>query len=406
MSSTNTSREFQCCILIIGIGFLCGTVFAFFMRHHGWPYNTFLFIPSQRFSDFFMTYAFTKGLNPYTSPIAFYFPLAYWVIVPFTLIRAKYSFVIFNLIFCGFLFWLLVHYTRNFKTSFKPFCYFLMLFVFYLSYPVLMCLDRGNFEAMLFIFVALFLISFQKHQYYVAALLLSIAIGMKGFPAVFLVLFIKEKKYKELFFCIILTLVLTLSALASLKGGIVENIHLYSHVMGNAKHDYVLWPVIYGTASLFQIIKFVIGYVAMEDHAFYWHEVTRVLPIYEIAVGIFFVVLAVYIVRYERVFWKNVVLLVFAMIIFPTISYDYKLIYLLLPLLLFFQRPYDAISRFDRAYLILLSLLFIPKHYYVIPIAVAPINNLINIAIMFILMGLIFCDYFQDKRCQKFTLGV
>jgi hypothetical protein len=55
----------------------------------GYPWDTFLFKPWDRFNDFFHHYFATQGLNPYsprTGEFGDYFPAAYVLFWPFTLL--------------------------------------------------------------------------------------------------------------------------------------------------------------------------------------------------------------------------------------------------------------------------------------------------------------------------------
>jgi hypothetical protein len=84
---------------------------------------------------------------------------------------------------------------------------------------------------------------------------------------------------------------------------------------------------------------------------------------------------------------------------FPTISYDYKLLYLLPLFLLFLTREHK--SRFDGYYLVLIVLLLIPKNYYVFEPSRAPINDFINIVIMFTISALIIYEGVKNVSFRK-----
>ena len=78
---------------------------------------------------------------------------------------------------------------------------FLLLIVpiLFLTYPFLFTMDRGNIEILLFISLLFFLYYFLQKKFVLSAIFLSIAIAMKAFPAVFLILYLPEKKYREMF---------------------------------------------------------------------------------------------------------------------------------------------------------------------------------------------------------------
>ncbi len=394
----STSLELRLCVRIIFFGFLYALIFAFCMHlmGYGWPYNTFLFKPQARFSDFFTMRQAMLGMAPYQMG-AIYFPLAFWIILPFTFFSRVFDFLIFNGIFLGFTFWLFVYYTKNFKPMFKSVAaYHGVLAIFFLSYPVLFAIDRGNFEMLLFVFVALFLVCFQQKRFVLSAFFLAVAIGIKGYPAVFLILFLKEKQYRSFFIGIALVFLLTLAALASFKGGLMDNIHWYLSNMESFQHKYILSPWILNTASLFSAVKVAIWYASDRNLAVFFRVAIEVLPYYTWFVSLLFVLIAVYVLWFQKVLWKNVALLVFVIIMFPTTSYDYKLLYLFLPFLLFLTRQNPDSSGFSRCYLILFAFLFIPKNYYVFLPSDASINNFLNIGIMLAISGLIFYEHFRE----------
>ena len=76
-------------------------------------------------------------------------------------------------------------------------------------------------------------------------------------------------------------------------------------------------------------------------------------------------ILTAYIVFAEKKLWKQVALLVFAMILLPYQSADYKLLYIFFPLYLFINTNEKAKS--DLYYSLMFALLLIPKAYYFFP---------------------------------------
>ena len=131
----------------------------------------------------------------------------------------------------------------------------------------------------------------------------------------------------------------------------------------------------------------------------YNYYVEHLLVPYTVFTVFMFLMISVYIIRVESAFWKNIALLIFVIIMFPTISYDYKLLYLLPLFLLFLTR--EEKSRFDGYYLVLIALLFIPKNYYVFEPSRAPVNDFINIFIMLTVSGLIIYDGLKNASFRK-----
>ncbi len=75
-----------------------------------------------------------------------------------------------------------------------------------------------------------------------------------------------------------------------------------------------------------------------------------------------FLIIAVYILFIEKQLWKKLALLVIAMNLLPYVSADYKLIQFFIPLYFFINKKER--SRLDLIYVILFSLLLIPKNYF------------------------------------------
>ena len=85
---------------------------------------------------------------------------------------------------------------------------------------------------------------------------------------------------------------------------------------------------------------------------------------YSIIALVVFGFVAIYIIYKEDVFWKRVALLTISTILLPQVSFDYKLIHLFIPLMLFIN--YSKSSKFDIPYAVMFGLLLIPKDYYII----------------------------------------
>ena len=102
--------------------------------------------------------------------------------------------------------------------------------VCFLSYPFLFTIDRGNIEFLVFLFLLIFLYWFEQKKYLWSTLPLAMAIAMKFFPVIFLALFIPEKKWKELFATLAITLGLTLGSLCMFQGGFLQNFNYLLHL--------------------------------------------------------------------------------------------------------------------------------------------------------------------------------
>lgn len=87
-----------------------------------------------------------------------------------------------------------------------------------------------------------------------------------------------------------------------------------------------------------------------------------------------------YILKYESVLWKKVMIITSAICIFPLTSTDYKLLHFLLPLfLLINHNDLPSEKKKNRIFLFLITLILIPKHYfYFYGSPFHNINNILN----------------------------
>lgn len=353
--------------LIVLIGFTLSVFFHYMVSNYrglsSYPHSTFLFNPADRFNDFFNIYNATKGLDPYSNPVSVYFPFTFLLMFFFTIFKAKFAFGLFIAIFTFFF----AHYIyTNFPAS-SGFSKISNLFVMTLmSYPFLFNIDRGNLECLLFIFLALFLHFYKKDQDTLSALFLSLAIAMKLYPGVFVILLLADRKYKNILLTGVLTVIWSVLSAAILNGGMVHSFFGLRHNLALFNQTYLASSLgLQHNTSLFGALK-LFKLTALKSDI-----VSELLPVvnalinnYAVIALLFFALISIYIFLQEDLLWKKVALLTFAMLLLPQVSFDYKLIHVFLPLLLFINC--DKVSRFDSIYLLFFALLLIPKDYMII----------------------------------------
>jgi len=327
-------RKIEFLSLFTLAGFSLGVIFYYIFLN-----NPFLFIPQDRFNDFFNVLKWNQYLPAEPSPNRSYFPFTYIIINVFNLIRPEIlSLFVFTIVF----FYFFIKYSlKNTKTEDKVVdCKNVFIFSFF-SYPVLFLIDRANFESFVFIFLSLFIYFYQNKKILIGALFLSLAISMKLFPAVFIILFLSDKKYKEAAYTVIFTVIISLSSLLFLTGSLTDNIQ---RMLLNMKLFNLVYAVRglgfdYGH-SLFGVLKFFVYYFHMNV------TIEELLSPYLIFVFVFFTFLAVYVIYYETEFWKKVTILTIAMCLF-----------------LYVYRNTDKKEKIDILYVILFSLLLMPKNF-------------------------------------------
>ncbi|OGT42152.1 MAG: hypothetical protein A3F13_04965 [Gammaproteobacteria bacterium RIFCSPHIGHO2_12_FULL_40_19] len=348
------------------IGFIAMMTYQFIMSVY-FPnlpghQSTFVYPHSFPFSDWLVTLMY--GLNPYNTPIpGAYFPFSYLLVYPFFLMGSL-GLPIGIMIFTGFVVIFVAYYfrledvaknniilTSNLKNIF---------IISLLSYPFWFTFDLANLEIFIFIFLGFFLYFFQKKKFYPAALMVACAGATKIYPLVFILLFIAERQYRAALFCVFTTIVLTIISLLVFHGGMLFNIHLFTHGINGTQQGII--NGINGEYADFSVSLFPFFYKMMQ----HIDKTIGMIDLYHYYYfGVFFllILLSLYVVLINQTLWKKVFLLVSAMLLFSPISEHYKLIHLFLPLALFINETTIDPDKKDVSYLIMFIILFIPVNY-------------------------------------------
>ena len=394
---------------IILLGFLLSVAFHLIkslLYGFQYPNNTFLFVPRYRFSDFFILYKTCKGLNPYVLGRALadtsnYYPFANILAFFFTLLPQFISFILFSLTFI--LSFLYVNIS-NLTTSHK-FGSAVNIFIFtFLTYPFLFCVDRANNENIIFIFLYFFIHFYNRKKFIVSVIFLSLAIAMKAFPAVFLIFFLSEKKYKETIITMGLVILLTVSSLIFHQGSFSSNLNFVLSGFNFSKISYLCNSnnIVQRGVSLFTLAK--IYFIQTSQIASV--DMVKFLGMYIKAVFSMFILLSGYALFIEKEPWKKVMILVASALLFPHASADFKLIYIFIPMFMFINT--DKKSRFDLFYIIMFGLLLIPKDYYIFPKIISDsrysdisIAVILNILMLILMVIMIVIDGFINRPAEQ-----
>lgn len=390
----NGKKRIDVILAITLAGFAASVVYHFTQAHffglNFYPYNTFLFNPNDRFNDFFNIYRATATLKPYDFPVSVYFPFTFMMMYPFSVLSPIAAFCLFTLVFIGYFSYYLFSGLPEMSIKKRLFSVFVLSV---LSYPFLFSVDRLNVECLLFIFLALFLHYYGKGEDWKSVVFLSLATAMKLYPLVFVVLFIKDRKFKYLPVISVLVVIVSVLSGWALREGVFGSFEGLKHNLALFSRDYFLTNHgLQHNASLF-------GVARLLEKTNYGAR--HLVDYYAMLALILFSCVAAYIVFRERKPWKNVALLTFTMILLPQVSYDYKLIHLFLPLMLFVQE--ENPGRFSCAYAVAFGLLLIPKDYYIIFEDVS-IAVILNPAIMVFVILLIAMERILTSRFPMLKL--
>ena len=365
------SKQLKLIANIIFFGLLAAVIYHFFyqdgMLKKPYPANTFLFLQSDRFNDFFNMREWCKNMNPYFDPTYLgnsnYLPIAnifFWI---FSLIPKQASLYLFTGIYSLLIYWF--SYLNIPKTETPTNRHKYAFIISFLSYGYLFCFDRANLEPFVVIPIMAFFYFYVKQQHQIAILFLALAAATKIYPAIFVLLYVSDKKYKEVALTAIYTVILIIVPLCFQKGGFNQNLYFIlngfeldlntSSFVG--AFDDKGNQMLQGT-SLFSVVKLLNIKMSL--------AITNMLGKYFIFVALIALVVIVYVVLVEKVLWRKATLLTVLIIILPHISFDYKLIHLLFCVYLFINEPKtseDSLLNY-KTISIIFGLLLIPKSYF------------------------------------------
>ncbi|MEA5115130.1 MAG: glycosyltransferase family 87 protein [Geobacteraceae bacterium] len=408
---TNKETKLNLISLIIIIGF-AGAVFYHYI--HGvylgenYPHNTFLFLPIDRFNDFYHPLNQTTGLDPYFCNYLFhsnYYPFIHLLLYPLTFLKPSIAFLIFNLAAYVPIVIIVARFTRC--NNILDHVRYIFTFAF-LTYPIQFTFDRGNVESIMLVMMFLFLCCFEKHEK-LSSLALSAAIAIKAFPAVFLSLLISARRYKSVVLVVFYAVIITTISMALLKGGLIKNAGYFINHVGAVNTSQMIQAnaLVQRGVSLYTLIKIVLIKFGLIGSV----NIGQLLAIYSYMAFALFIGLSIYLYKVNLKLWEKVFLLVSIMLLFPHLSADYKLLYLYLPLALFINEKNS--DKFDITYSILFALLLIPKDYRMLrgivsdagtsDISIAVVINILILVIMSIVIIVRGISKNQDIKCSDLS---
>lgn len=384
---------------IILVGFFCAVCFhyiAHYYFHIKYPLDTFLYIPGQQFTDFWVVLTASASKNPYhivqNNPLSAYFPFSYLLIHPLTYIDRNYALILFLLMYLiGFLVFNKYFLSDSFLKSDQKINNIKNLFIFtFMTYPFLFCLERGNFEVLVFFFTTIGLFFYSKKKFIVSVVFLAFATAIKAYPGIFILIFLSDKRYKEASLFLVLTGILTLIAMLMFKDTMAEQLHGFLAGIKWVKDGYFQTnqSLIFNT-SLYGIFKTIFHLY----HKILWGSQSKTSDHYIYIYSIFtipcLIVISLYTLFVEKTFWKKIAVLICSYLLFPEMAYDYRLLHVYIIFYFFI----DSIVSENREclhwfYTVILALLLIPKNYYLI-YGEESISCFINVFLILMLLGTI-----------------
>jgi hypothetical protein len=322
--------------------------------------------PKDTFMDFFKVQKSIANLSPVTEGI--YPPLAYIILLPFNFFvdnshvtayaaRASQagimSYVIFlvSWLFIGAVFLSKILSEHRKQKN-------IIIFLLFLSAPMLFLMERGNVNVVVLAFVAVFFAYYEDENVMlreIALIALAIATGIKLYPVLFGALLFKKDTLSRFFRLAGYCLLFTILPFFCFEGGLnnlrtmVGNILHYSNGFSNWSH-YIALRSVMGFEAMFRSISlafegdYVQGYMIAA-------RVTTFVMLAGSIIGSFFV---------DRK-WKRAMLLACPIVLFPAMSATYNAIFLIIPILLFLIEKERRFT--DYIYLVLFIIVLSPAQY-------------------------------------------
>lgn len=353
-------------------GFLVNTSICLFYDHvleYEYPHTTFLFRPYDRYQDFLTVLRTSSDLDPYrvravdiagkpNSEVSNYFPFIHLLLYPATLYEQTDSLYVFLgicLLIMTIMFSVLC---RQLKIT-NPWTWLWSWLIFVpLNYPVLFTLDRGNIEFIVFFLIAAGIFAISNLWKRSGAVLIGLAGAIKGFPLLFLYPLFLRRSFTAVALGIFAFLAASLISLAAFTQPIVKNIKAFHSALFSFS-DFVLEYIngITHSISLFSGFYTLIVWYNQQLTELpllrEWRNTYGILTI----IFLFSLLSFLWFRRKDLDTWRQWALLFAAAQILPHPSYDYKLLYSLIPAAMIVVRARSD----ERKYVWLYGLLLIPK---------------------------------------------
>lgn len=226
---------------------------------------------------------------------------------------------------------------------------YIFMFVMLFSAPFLHEFERANiiFVALLFLmFFVFFKDSKRRGVRELSIISLALSVGIKLYPAVFILILLKEKRTKEAWKAGIYSLAFCILPFFALGG--ISQLLVFLRNLAFTTNDSTSWGLGYAV-NIQNIIRILFAYVGQ------FGTIPIIIGNFFSFVILIFGLIASY---FSRSMWKTVAILTLLMILIPAISYEYTLIFMIIPLLMFLDN--EKKERFDYLYIICFLLLFAP----------------------------------------------
>lgn len=353
------------------------------------------------FGDFVSTACHSQLPSPYLSHWSSnYFPFAYVLMKPFGFIMKfnfKFSvflFLLFTTILIIIPIWVSISGIKESAT--KVLAIVVMVFM---TYPFFSVIDRGNIQGLVVGLLMIGVLAYEKNLKTTSAIMFAIAAALKGYPIIFLLIFVRKREWKHLTTSISFLLCSSLISLATFSGGAYKNlVGLLRKILELSETGTSITAYSNSIRALFETTVFF--NIPLVGH--YSSVLMSHYQIFSITFSLACVVLALQ----KRItdFEFLIISAIFCALLFdPTPGY--VLLVFFVPLV-FGLSTYDSLtSQKSKIYLLLMSLLMVPKG---IPIKVGAqwprcdycptFNSVLNPLIELVLLTLILLSMLRRNK--------
>lgn len=376
---------------IIMIGFAAWGIYAYYVtnvKHMGYPYNSFLFNPLDRFMDFYNVNKMVSERRPYDDFFSSYPPFALVLAYPFSLFlpysdyeypvhgvmnlpEAKLSVGIFFGIFTLWILIAMFRYIQRCKIVSNPVLTLVISILLLIAAPCCFMIDRGNYLIMCIACMMMFILLYDVNET-LAGVFLGLAAALKIYPVFLLTLLFVDRKWNMIKVTILTGGFVTAVSFLFFDGELFYNmLHFYYAIssFGAASGPvaaYVHYCV--GLTSLLKVPFLVWNGFEIPD--------TVPLTLIYIVIGTGLTVWSIIHLWNEKEFAKKFMILTCLMVFLTPNSYLYNGTYMLPACVVYLCHDRTEKKYHDIVYILIMGLFMIPKAYvYIFP------EHLINIAV-------------------------
>ncbi len=369
----DSRKKLRTIIIITTIGIGVFFFFSYLIRRYlglEYPYGDFLFYRYDLFMDFFNVNYMASDLNPYLEGNSSYPPFILLIAKVFSnfgayrqiaahLVRTStigmLTYLSFFAVFTFLLYIVIVKVLRKIDGLSKVEVY-LYSGLLLINAPFIFMADRGNYLIIALLFYCMYFLLYDKRRN-MASAMLGVSASIKIYPALAMVFYLFEKKYKEFIISLSTFLGLSFISICFFRGGLWNNILTFiKNVFGFGKGYEDQYMNVYFSTGLNSLLKapFVILNNGIIPRGFNITLIFLILCIIILSISLIFV-------YKEKIIWKRALIITILIILLSPISSYYNLTLLLAPVLLFILDKNEGKN--DKIYACLMGVLLIPKAY-------------------------------------------